>query len=65
MYKSHDKEVKIFALKIAIAVLIMFLSFIIGLFSGIIYWLITFAAGGLIVWECVSFAEKGGRKRVR
>ncbi len=62
MYRTTDKETRMFILKIVIIGLMMFMSFVAGLFVNILFWAVSGIAGGLIAWEYISFAKESGGK---
>lgn len=62
MYRTTEKETRLFVLKIVIIGLLMFMSFVVGLFINWIFLIVTIAAGGVIVWESISYSKESGRK---
>ena len=62
MYRARDKENKQYLLKMTILGLLMFMSFVAGIFLNLLFWAVSAAAGGLIVWEYISFAKESGGK---
>lgn len=62
MYRTTDKETRLFVLKIVVIGLMMFMSFLAGLFVDILFWIVSAVAGGMIAWEYISFAKESGGK---